>query len=73
MFWTCFGAFEDLLPGGHCPDLHGLFRDTGVADILIQSFLPRHALAFEKADIQVLWFTVDYFMTLGSNAASPLG
>ncbi|CAK9058822.1 Small G protein signaling modulator 3 (RUN and TBC1 domain-containing protein 3) [Durusdinium trenchii] len=61
---------KDLLPGCHHPDLHGLFRDTGVADILIQSFLPRHAMAFETAGIQVIWFTVDYFLTLGSNATS---
>ena len=23
---------QDMLPGCHYPDLHGLFRDTGVAD-----------------------------------------
>ncbi|CAJ1331370.1 unnamed protein product, partial [Effrenium voratum] len=61
---------QDLVPGCHDPDLHGLFRDTGVADILIQTFLPRHALAFESAGIEVLWFTVDYFLTLGSAGAS---
>eukprot|EP00439_Symbiodinium_sp_Y106_P012179 s4591_g1.t2 len=34
------------------------------------TFLPNHAMFFESAGIEVLWFTVDYFITLGSADSS---
>eukprot|EP00930_Biecheleria_cincta_P043709 TRINITY_DN29998_c0_g1_i1.p1 TRINITY_DN29998_c0_g1~~TRINITY_DN29998_c0_g1_i1.p1 ORF type:complete len:906 (+),score=175.51 TRINITY_DN29998_c0_g1_i1:23-2740(+) len=71
-FWMLEAMLQDILPGCHHPDLHGLFRDTAVADILVQTFLPAHAAAFSAAGIEMLWFTVDYFITLGSDAPLPL-
>eukprot|EP00931_Biecheleriopsis_adriatica_P073683 TRINITY_DN47922_c0_g1_i1.p1 TRINITY_DN47922_c0_g1~~TRINITY_DN47922_c0_g1_i1.p1 ORF type:complete len:896 (+),score=205.69 TRINITY_DN47922_c0_g1_i1:39-2726(+) len=71
-FWMLDAMLEELLPGCHHPDLHGLFRDTAVSDILVKTFLPAHATAFAAAGIEVLWLSVDYFITLGADAPLPL-
>jgi len=55
--------------GCHSPDLHGLFRDTAVMDVLMQTFLPAQFEALSTASIQPLWLTVDYFLTLGTKVA----
>lgn len=72
-FWMLARVLEELIPGCHAPDLHGLFRDTAVADVLVQTFLPAHAAAFVNAEIQLLWLTADFFLTMGAkNASLPL-
>jgi len=68
-FWMLEAVFEDLVPACHAPDLHGLFRDTAAADVLVQTFLPEHASAMASSGFEMLWITVDYFMTLGSKDA----
>jgi hypothetical protein len=50
-------------------DLSGLFRDTAVVDVLMQSLLPAQSAALTVADVELLWLTTDYFMTLGAKAA----
>merc|ERR1719487_2910850 len=56
----------DLLPGCHAKDLHGLFRDTAVADVLLHTFLPDTAAGVYLSEVQLLWLTTDFFLTLGA-------
>lgn len=63
-FWMLVAVLEDFLPGCHATDLHGLFRDTAVAEVLMQTLLPRHAAVIEATGVQLLWLAIDFFLTL---------
>jgi len=65
-FWMLVEVLENIVPGCHAQDLHGLFRDIAVADVLVQTFLPAHAAVMSAAGVQLLWLTADYFVTLGA-------
>eukprot|EP00927_Polykrikos_kofoidii_P047543 TRINITY_DN41759_c0_g1_i1.p1 TRINITY_DN41759_c0_g1~~TRINITY_DN41759_c0_g1_i1.p1 ORF type:complete len:1283 (+),score=164.96 TRINITY_DN41759_c0_g1_i1:113-3961(+) len=68
-FWMLVAIMEDIIPGCHARDLHGLYRDTAVTAVLLQTFLPSHARALDGAEIELMWITTDYFLTLGAKDA----
>jgi len=68
-FWMLVAVLEDVLPLCHAPTLEGLFRDTAVADALLQTYLPGHAVALESVDVRLIWITADFFLSLGTKVA----
>lgn len=65
-FWMLVSVLEELTPQCHAGDLQGLFRDTAVADVLLQTFLPAHVTALAASGCELLWLTTDYFITIGT-------
>jgi len=64
-FWMLLTIFGELVPDCHAQDLHGLFRDTAVADVLLNTFAPSVAGALSSTN-QLLWLATEYFLALGT-------
>lgn len=69
-FWMLAAVLEDMIPGCHAVGLAGLYRDTAVADVLLETFLPGYMPALRACDCDLLWICTDYFLTVGTKDMS---